>query len=349
MKRLALLSPLLLVACDQLLPEAEEPQEQVQLSEVRYKVSELRGDELNAMLAGTSDDGLRVVFASPAEGAAVLTAEDEYTAEVQAREAGIRAQDASVTTFQGYAPLYEEDVQEWTDEEKDALREAVAAHQDVLDLLDGLLPDPVLLVKTGSVVEGGLPHTRANAIIFAGGTIPSGDGLQSLYLHELHHVLSRANTDVHDAYYGLIGYRPCEVEEPEGLRAVRLSNPDAPVYDHYVPVDIVGADGVLPYLYATRDYDGEGVLGNYFGLGLLPVSVENGTCSTVVEGPEGLIPPQDVPEFLQTLGGNTGYIIHPEETASDNFVFWAMEREGLPTPDLPKKIGAFWEAQAAGE
>lgn len=301
---------------------------------------------VTTVVAATTDDGVVIRFATIEEGGDVLTKDDLYTAQVQAREAGIRGQDAAITSFDEVRPLYRADVQEWTDEEVAALSGSIVSVLDKVNAIDTLLPEEVLLVKTGSVVEGGLPHTRSNAIIFAGGGIPEGDNLTALFLHELHHVLSRANEDQHDEYFSLVGFVPCSFEEPVGLRSPRLSNPDAPTYAHYSPTDNLDADGVIPFLHASRDYDGSGTLPNYFGFGLIPVSYNNGICEAQIASPDGLLAPPEAPEFLEALGGNTGYIIHPEETLADNFVFWAMENDDIPTPQLPEKVGAFWLAAA---
>jgi hypothetical protein len=300
--------------------------------------------------AATDDrQAVAIAFAEPEEGASILTAEDSYTRLVQPREAGIRAKNAEATSFADYAESYRADVQSFTADERAALEAVAQKHRPLLRLLSPLLPAEVVMVKTGSVVEGGLPHTRANAIIFAGGAIPEGENLEALFLHELHHVLSRANQELHDDYFALIGFEPCTLEEPEGLKAARLTNPDAPTYLHVMPVELAAADAVTPYLYATSDYQGEGGLGAYFGLGLLPVTLDDGVCTALAETEEGLLPLAEVPEYLEKLGGNTDYVIHPEETLADNFVYWAMEREGLPTPELPQRVGTFWTGAAEAQ
>ncbi|MEM9838526.1 MAG: hypothetical protein AAF830_05155 [Pseudomonadota bacterium] len=293
-------------------------------------------------IAASTDDGVLFVFATPEEGGDVLAAQDEYTAELQKREIGIRARDAAVTRFGDLAPLYRQDTLPWTDEEKDALRDAINTLLPTVSSIDQHLPERVLLVKTGEIVEGGLPHTRANAIIFAGGGIPSGGPLKALFLHELHHVMTRANPQMADEYYRIVGFEPCRFAEPVALRKNRLSNPDAATYKHFAPVGRDDAEGVIPYLYANRDYDGEGRLPAYFGFGLLPVDVEDGVCTSKTAGPDGLLAPDAVPEFAALIGSNTGYIIHPEEVLADNFVFWAMERGDLPNPEIPDAVGAFW-------
>ncbi|GGY56614.1 hypothetical protein [Parvularcula lutaonensis] len=294
-------------------------------------------------IAGVTDDGVVFRFASPELAATVLTAEDEYTAVLQPREIAIKALDASVTDWGGLAEKYEADLRAWTEADKEALRASIAAVLPKVNEIDQWLPDEILLTYNGIGVEGGLPHTRGNLITFGAGTdLEDGEGLRALFLHELHHVMSRANWDRRDDYFALLSFEPCAFDEPAGLEVLRLTNPDAPLYEHYMPVPVEGADGVIPYLFTSRAYDGTGTLGDYFGFGLLPVSADGGACIAEASDPSGLLQPGQSPEFLAKLGGNTGYIIHPEETLADNFVHWGLDRQGLPTPELPERVGAFW-------
>ncbi len=309
------------------------------------------GDDQTSDVAAITDDGVVVRYVGPFEGGAALAAEDAFSQNLQLREISIRAQSNDALSFDDVVPLYRDDVFSWQSEQKLALTAVIEELLPVLNQIDQHLPDEVLLVLTGEVVEGGLPHTRGNAIIFAGGEIPmpgpgdeEGHALASLFLHELHHVMSRANAELHDDYYSLIGFEPCVFSEPEGLRAIRLTNPDAPEYGHYAPVTPDGASGVIPYLYATRAFTpGEpSSVGDVFGFGLVPVSFSGGLCETSITDASGLLQPDDIPAFLNLIGGNTGYIIHPEETLSDNFVYWAMGRKDLPNPEIPEAVGMFW-------
>jgi hypothetical protein len=46
---------------------------------------------------------------------------------------------------------------------------------------------------------------------------------------------------------------------------------------------------------------------------------------------------QQVPDFLQRLGGNTDYVLHPEETMADNFML-LLSRRTVPNPALLQRI-----------
>jgi hypothetical protein len=47
--------------------------------------------------------------------------------------------------------------------------------------------------------------------------------------------------------------------------------------------------------------------------------------------------PGDTPAYLAALGGNTGYVIHPEETAADN-VAWLVTGKAVPNAALLQRI-----------
>jgi hypothetical protein len=322
-----------------------EPPETVAPEETQMVEDAVPGDDLmQEDIAAITDDGVVLRFIDGEEAAGILSAEDAYAERLEARETAIRARSGEGDRAAMDA-LYREDVQSWTEAEIAAIEEAIASVSAKLDAIDMNLPSEVLMMRTGTIVEGGLPHTRDNAIVFAGEGLPEGESLKRLFLHELHHVLSRANQDRHDEYFALIGFRPCEFDEPESLRKIRLTNPDAPGYDHYASVMVENADGVIPFLYTSRPYseENQGPLPAFFGFGLIPVTVEDGMCTTMAEGPEDLLSPEEVPAYIEVLGGNTGYIIHPEETLADNFTLWAADaEEDLATPELPEKVGAFW-------
>ena len=301
---------------------------------------------------------VQYLFATAEQASVTLSTADEYTAELQPIEIGIKNKNASQSRLEDLQTNYREGTLEWTPSEQKILGEIVSGLQLKLRDYHRHLPGTVLMGKISDKVEGGLPHTRANLILFSQGSLDqyfaqketnpeeARATLTSLFLHELHHVLSRHNSDKHDEYYALLGFNPCQFDEPAQLRNQRLTNPDAPSYKHYAPVTLEKGNGVIPYLSVSGPYDAEkgDSLGNYFQFGLLAVNAENGICQ-VTQSPPQLLSPGTVPDFFKLIGRNTGYIIHPEETLADNFTYLIMEREGLPDPQIPQKIGEFWNAQ----
>jgi hypothetical protein len=53
--------------------------------------------------------------------------------------------------------------------------------------------------------------------------------------------------------------------------------------------------------------------------------------------------PETTPDFLARLGGNTDYVLHPDETIADNFMFLVSGR-AVKNPQLLKRIEAVLQA-----
>ena len=47
-----------------------------------------------------------------------------------------------------------------------------------------------------------------------------------------------------------------------------------------------------------------------------------------------LLEPTEAKGFQEKIGRNTRYIIHPEETMADNFVFLVFGQKNLPNPEI---------------
>ena len=56
-----------------------------------------------------------------------------------------------------------------------------------------------------------------------------------------------------------------------------------------------------------------------------------------------LLKPDEVEGFFDQIGRNTSYILHPEETLANNFVFLITEKKDLKNPEIPKKIKLVFE------
>lgn len=292
-------------------------------------------------------------FATPEEASAILTARDSYFSNLGALEIGIRLQNPDETSLDALSESYGSGLPDWTQAERDALNAVLAANADLIKDIAPLLPSEVLFLKVDNRVAGGLPHTRANGIVFPEGSVSAAnDGLTRLFWHELYHVLSRQIADRHNETFALVGFKPCAFDAPEALHVRRLSNPDAPAIAHYAPAQVDGpAEGFIPYLYVPEGgYDPEagGTLGNYFRFGLLEVTEQDGVCTAVPgeEAPWRLRQPDATPEFFDVAGRNTSYIIHPEEILADNFTLWMLGVENLPNPEIIERV-ADWHLKAA--
>lgn len=292
------------------------------------------------------------VFATPDEAYAILSADDEFTARLQPMEIALRMEDSGRTSLEDLHGLYRDSVRSFTPEERARLEALVVTETDTLESLSTLLPGDVVFIATNGGIDGGFPHTRGNAIVFTPGWLAGDDEtLRQIFYHELWHVLSRHNADRHDEIYGLIGFERCEVMMPESLMARRLTNPDAPSNAHFVPLDMQEGDGVVPILLMPEGgYDPslQGGFGAHLGFSLMAVDLDGRHCDAALDGDGNpvLIDPGSLPQYLDVIGHNTGYIIHPEETLADNFVLWVDGDLDVPDPDVVERIGAWIEANS---
>jgi hypothetical protein len=158
--------------------------------------------------------------------------------------------------------------------------------------------------------------------------------------------MTRKNPQMLDSLYSIIGFKPCnEIEFPPALAPRKLTNPDAPKNDHYIQVSI-GEKKVcaVPILYSkTTKYDmkagGEFFAYLKFQLLLVEKTADGGKFSAVYNGQNPLLAePADVQGFIEQVGKNTGYIIHPEEILADNFMMLVLEIKNLPSPEIIEKL-----------
>ena len=164
--------------------------------------------------------------------------------------------------------------------------------------------------------------------------------------HEFFHVLSRANPALRDQLYQVIGFKKSgEVELPPSLNEHKISNPDAPIYEHVISLQVNGKDhwGV-PIIYSEKDFDTtEGkTFFDYLTFKLLLVEKDQGPFDSVRTAFNSksarLYAPEEVSGFFEQVGRNTDYFIHPEEILAENFVHMLMKTQNLPRPEIPAKM-----------
>jgi hypothetical protein len=58
----------------------------------------------------------------------------------------------------------------------------------------------------------------------------------------------------------------------------------------------------------------------------------------LLKGEPVVINPREEQEFLDRVGKNTNYIIHPDEILADNFVRLVMNDENIPSPQITDQM-----------
>ena len=96
-----------------------------------------------------------------------------------------------------------------------------------------------------------------------------------------------------------------------------------------------------PILFAKWDYDDsrDDSFFAYLTFRLMAVQQREGIWVAVTDdGEPQLLDPKKTPSFTKQIGGNTGYIIHPDEIMADNFVHLIHRTKELKTPGIVKQL-----------
>ncbi len=296
-------------------------------------------------------EGTVVRFADVRSGVEALTRRDDYIGEMSPFDRQVRPKSDRPVSEAEMLAFFAQHVQPWSAEEIGKLTPLIAALGKKADPWKLKLPPVILLVKTTGREEGGAAYCRGAAIVLPQNMISgSAKALEQVLPHELFHVLSSHNPDLREALYQTIGFQSCnEVQLPESLRARKITNPDAPVNNHFITVTQDGrALELMPVLFSkTERYDPArgGSLFAYMQFKLMALENDNGTRRpALVDGQGVLLEPRGVPGYHEQVGRNTTYIIHPEEILADNFVFLLDGRINLPTPRVVQEMGKVLQA-----
>ena len=285
----------------------------------------------------------KVRFATVDEAAALLGTADPWIQALSPFDRSAHSRQPVDPGQDAYLKFMAAEAQAWTAEQMDTLRGVIESADRRIERL-GLelsLPPTVLLIRTTGNEQSDAGYTRENAIILPDRLLSiSNDQLEQLFLHELFHVMSRHEPGIRERLYGIIGYRPCPgVRFPEELLPLRMTNPDA--FHHDFCIDVY-ADGVpqtvTPIIYARGPYT-EGGFFEWVEFRLMAVERNQRQWRPARdEGDLVLFEVGEVDGFFEKIGTNTNYIIHPEETMADNFVFAVVERDDLSNPEIARRV-----------
>jgi hypothetical protein len=298
-------------------------------------------------------DATIVRFADVPEGIQAVTRRDDYIRALGPFDRQVRLKTDRPVSEDELLAFVGQNVRPWSDAEIARLAQLVGQLAARLAPWKLKLPPLVLLVKTTGREEGGAAYCRGAAIVLPQNLIDGRlTNLGKLLTHELFHVLSSHNPDLRTSLYAVIGFRPCnEVQLPEPLAARKITNPDAPLNNYFITAEWRSRPAewmsVLVSKYERYDPARGGSLFSYLDFKLLLLANDNGTRRAAIEnGMPVLVEPAEVPGFGEQIGGNTKYIIHPEEILADNFVLLVEGRIDPPTPRILKEMGRLLQEAA---
>lgn len=300
--------------------------------------------------------GTRVRFASVDEARQLLATPDDWlrvTGDVQRRTLMGRDTPASLEDF---ARWQADNVLPWTADTLARWQKALAQLAPRLNALDLPLPPVLLLVRSTGQESAQTPHTRANAIVLPEQADLQGFSDSELLAHELFHVLSRAQPALATRLYALLGFEPVgELRWPPAWGELRIADADAPHLRHAMKLHAAGPGGaerwVMPVVVAARtraDRAKGETIEHLMDTRLLlvePGAAGEATQPLLQHGQPQWLTLQQAPEYLQRLGGNTDYVLHPEETMADNFMLWVSGRT-VPNPALLRQLAQVLRTRA---
>lgn len=205
----------------------------------------------------------------------------------------------------------------------------------VAALNPSLFPKAVRLVKISGAAYGpSVYYTRENSILIPANELHPDNRptLLRVLLHELFHIYSRYHPKARRELYGLIGFTEARdsVLLPSYLRKHQLLNPDGVHWQQKIRLTPAGTDSsrvFFPILYADS-------LSSTLGLSFMGhLAFDFFAADSTAMGWQVQALPTSVAQlsdFHQKTGGNTDYIIHPDEILADNFVLLVFRASGYP-------------------
>jgi hypothetical protein len=293
------------------------------------------------------DNNIIFIFASVSEGQQVLTVKDDFVQRLSPFDRAARMKtDREVSEIE-FIDFVGQSVLAWAGIEKQKVKSAFRGIRARLVTMSILFPKTIYLIKTSGNEEGGAAYTRANAIVFPKAKLANDmRTIQKLICHELFHIISRSNPELRERFYETIGFAKCtEIEFPIGLRSRKITNPDAPKNDHCIRVRVAGKSvWAIPILFSsTENYDvargGEFFKYLRFQFLLVKRDAESSFARPLYDGSQPrLVDLQEISGFIEQVGMNTQYIIHPEEILADNFSLMVLKESNVPSPRILRKL-----------
>jgi hypothetical protein len=286
-------------------------------------------------------------FASQSEGRQMLVARDDFIQRLSPFDRSARMKTDKAVSAGELLEFIGKNVVDWTKEETQTVQAAIEAMQPLFRDLPLSLPPTVQLIKTTGAEEGNAAYTRSTAIVLPMAVLgKSQQELQQLICHELFHILSRQNPVLREELYGIIGFAKCnEIKLPPELERRKITNPDAPRNDHFIRLQIAGHESLaVPVLLSsveTYDVKRGGEFFAYLQFQFLVVEKDLGSANlkAVSEGSSPkLVGMEHVSGFMEQVGKNTDYIIHPEEILADNFALLVLNSHTVASPEILRKM-----------
>lgn len=289
--------------------------------------------------------GSVVRFADVAAGRAALSADDDWIAATSELQRASLMGVKGPATREAFRAFQAQQVLPWPAATRQRMLRAMEQVAPVFNRLGIALPPEVLLVHTNGKESVATPHTRGPAFVYPLRFDQQSFSDGELLAHEFWHIVSRHNPALRTRLYQTIGFVPAApLEWPAAWLPLRLANQDAPHHEHMMWVTLGDRPvALMPVVVADpAELRSGGTIVTAARTRLLEVIPGSGgqaTRAVLRKGQPVWHDPDRTPAYLEKLGGNSDYLVHPEETMADNIMFLVSGRK-VPNPRLQAQIEA---------
>ncbi len=260
----------------------------------------------------------KIILPTKQESTALMATSDVYSQKLSPFDIKAKTQNINSNSESQYLQYASLQARSWTASEIETIKITIASAEAKIEAL-GLnleLPAEIKLVKSSMEEEGDANgYTRSNYIVL------KSPPTESLFLHELFHIYSRANPTKRDELYSTINFEKCSlITLPTAIKDGEITNPDAPLYEHFLTVEIDGEQkDVMFIIYSENPYTG-GSFFSYLSQKLMIVEGDaNNKTPVLINGSPVLKDFSEASNLKALIGNNTDYTIHPEEVLADHF------------------------------
>jgi hypothetical protein len=289
--------------------------------------------------------GLHVQFLSRAEAAALMAGPNAkpyfdamYGPELMAKTA-VDSLNVSLDIARDNArAVYASETLEFSLDEQEVLRWAVSVlWPTLIDKAPLFARTPWKFAKVSDRIEGGLPHTREDAIVLSAGLLASlvpayrDQDLSKLYqflgyllAHEQSHVLQRSQPAVFDDLVtSVLGFERVPALQSPWLAERGVVNPDAPVNEWVYPMP-GGKQAALPYL--LLDNLTHPRMPQDFRTVAVMAQKDQGRWLWMLQDGLPVTQPLDGLKAYVNAFPNPDEIYHPYEISADMLAYWLAGR-----------------------
>ena len=281
------------------------------------------------------------VLADSKKASELLSVEDDFTDRLSDFDMSSRLHTSRKISKSEYIDFISKQTLDWTESETKLMNQVFDEIKSRMKDYKINLPETIYFVKTTGLDEGNSAYCRNQNVIVTSKNMITDDlnSLLTLYVHELFHIYSKNNLKIREKLYNQIGFfKTADLALPSDIAPHKITNPDSVNNNYYFDAVINGqSKKVMPLLLSASDYDEQrgGEFFEYLQLVFFAVDANKKKCTlTKSDGNYETYSYEQISNFFEKVGMNTGYIIHAEEILADNFELMINKSPAVQSPKI---------------